>query len=333
MWRRQVFLAWMVLSFIGMAGCRPSVGAPTGVPPTGLPQPTASAWPTSAPTPTQPPAPEGVLLALEPVPAPLEEAAWQALTALGEAAGLAVTRAPSVEALPPGTRLVWVFPAAQGAAVAQALPEQRVFIWGPLPADAPPNLYALDGSAYTPQRLAFAAGYLAALATPDYRVGALLVADEGVEARTQALVHGMAYYCGLCRPAFPPFGRYPVWAALPPDRPEEAWRQAADALAQEHGVTLVYVEAEAIGRRLQEAGEATEGWHFLGMGYNPGVPAPGHLMAGPDLREGLLRLWEQAQQGGAPSLRVPFVVQGLSPGKTRWAQETLERLWQGEILP
>ncbi len=55
---------------------------------------------------------------------------------------------------------------------------------------------------------------------------------------------------------------------------------------------------------------------------------------GVDWSEGLQTLWEEAiRQGKTRSVVPPFVVYGMSPGRLRWAEETLTALWQGAISP
>ena len=71
------------------------------------------------------------------------------------------------------------------------------------------TVLAADGVRY--DQLGFALGYLAAMVTPEYRLGALAL-EPSAESLSLArgFVAGGTYYCGLCRPVHPPYEGYPV---------------------------------------------------------------------------------------------------------------------------
>ncbi len=272
------FLLW--LGGWGLLACaRPASTVPPETPaPRRTTAPTVTmAAPTRTPTAT--PEPVGVVLAPEGADPEMRQAAMQALRPLAAAQGWTVAEVNAVERIPAGVRLVLALPPTDGAVVAQALGETPVVVLAALPEAAPPNLFSLDGARYTSDRLAFAAGYLAALQASDYRVGALFRQGEDLETQVNAFGHGMQYFCGLCRPAFPPFEAYPVWATLPPEAETALWAQAAETLVQEHGADLVYVASWSAASALAET-EAAAGVHFLGVGPNPPHPQVGHVLAG-----------------------------------------------------
>lgn len=333
---RRGWFGWGLLLLGGwlLAACGSRGTAPT---PVAVSAPTITAAPTwtlgPTLTPTAAPTPVGVVLAPETADPLWRRAAMEAVRALAAAQGWEVAEVGFVEQVPAGARLVLALPPTNGLALAQARPKVPVVMLDPLPADAPPNLFSLDLSPYTAERLAFAAGYLAALHAPDYRVGALFLQGDDLEKRVDAFMHGMTYYCGLCRPAFPPFEIYPVWATLPPEAEPDLWQRAAQTLAREHGVNLVYVEPWPVAQALQGT-EDPLGWHFLGVGPNPSSPGQGNLAAGVDWIGGLQDLWVRGvQRGEVSSVIPPFVVRGTTPGRRYWAQETLQRLWAGQIVP
>jgi len=83
-----------------------------------------------------------------------------------------------------------------------------------LQATANLSLLAPDGIRY--DQLGFALGYLAAMVTPEYRLGALaLEASAEHLALARGFVAGGTYYCGLCRPVHPPYEAYPVLFQAP----------------------------------------------------------------------------------------------------------------------
>ncbi|HEY58761.1 MAG TPA: hypothetical protein G4O04_09560 [Anaerolineae bacterium] len=333
--RIRGWMGWLLpVGGLLLVACGGGRTAPT---PTVLASATATVVPTPIPlptrTPTATPAPVGVVLAPEGAAPLWRQAAMGAIRALAATQGWKVAEVGVLEQVPTGARLVLALPPTNGLAVAQAWPGMPVVVLEPLPENAPPNLFSLDMSPYTPERLAFAAGYLAALHAPDYRVGALFLQGDDLEKRVEAFIRGVTYYCGLCRPAFPPHKSYPVWARLPPEAEPGLWQSAGQALAQEHGVNLVYVESWPAAQALLGA-EAPQSWHILGVGPNPSSPGEGHLAAGVDWVGSLQALWEQGvQQGKVSSLVPPFVVQGTTPGHRHWAQQVLQCLWEGRISP
>ncbi len=334
MWNKAQRLGWIIV--LALAACIPLGKAAPPTPTVEALSPSATPIPQVSPgwTPTPPPAPAGVFLAPEGADPALTVAARQALDALAVAQGWTVATVSAVDQIPPGAQLVMAIPPAQASAVAQAWPQVPVVTLGVLPDTPPPNLFALDLSPYTPDRLAFAAGYLAALTAPDFRVGAVFLADEATETAIAAFTQGVAYYCGLCRPAFPPFVTYPVWATLPATADADTWLSTAETLAQQYAANRIYLAWPDAGAARGHTGAETT-WQALTLGYAPPPEgATGDLWGGVDLQAGLRTLWEQGiQQGQTRSVVPPFVLQGFSPGRARWATATLAKLWTGAIAP
>jgi hypothetical protein len=103
------------------------------------------------------------------------------------------------------------------------------------------NLSAIGADGGRPDRHGFIAGAIAAMLTPEWRVGVISVADtpEGIAAR-QGFINGGIYFCGLCRPAYPPFYEYPIYVELPAAAQSADWQAAADFLIDRF-VQTVYV--------------------------------------------------------------------------------------------
>jgi len=70
----------------------------------------------------------------------------------------------------------------------------------------------------------FIAGYIAAMITTDWRVGALAIQNfEGSTSAREGFVQGARYFCGLCNPKYAPTGvnyLYPKFIDLPEDATE-----------------------------------------------------------------------------------------------------------------
>lgn len=86
----------------------------------------------------------------------------------------------------------------------------------------------------------FVGGYLAAMVTPEWRVGAIGVkGDEAAEQARRAFTLGVRYFCGLCLPDYPPY-EYPLIVELDPDTSSSVWQVSADVLIKK-GVETFYI--------------------------------------------------------------------------------------------
>ncbi|MDK2979673.1 MAG: hypothetical protein PWQ55_20 [Chloroflexota bacterium] len=94
---------------------------------------------------------------------------------------------------------------------------------------------------------AFLAGYVAAITAPNFRVGALLAAED-VTMNT-AFKNGVNYYCGICSSAITPLNAYPVVSEQPAASAPETWQAAFEQINQSK-VNVVYVAREAISPQL-----------------------------------------------------------------------------------
>ena len=96
-----------------------------------------------------------------------------------------------------------------------------------------------------PDQQGFIAGVIAAMLSNDWRVGVISLSDtvEGHAART-GFLNGVVYFCGLCRPAHPPFYEYPLVYELPSTATSAEWQEAANYMV-DHDVLAVYVFPQA----------------------------------------------------------------------------------------
>lgn len=89
---------------------------------------------------------------------------------------------------------------------------------------------------------AFMAGYLAALLAPNFRVGALLTAENPTA--SQAFVNGVNYYCGLCASLLYPLNKYPFISTQPAASPAAVWQAGFDAI-NVNKINVLYLTKEA----------------------------------------------------------------------------------------
>ena len=103
------------------------------------------------------------------------------------------------------------------------------------------NLTVIDDRGTSPDKAGFLAGYLAAVATPEWRVGVISSSDTSAGvAQRDGFLNGAVFFCGLCRQTFPPFNTYPMFAEAPANASSSDWLTVADTLI-DNAVQTVYV--------------------------------------------------------------------------------------------
>lgn len=237
------YLYWFLLILIALAGC--SVGSETT--PEILDTPTAS--PTALPTSTSTPLPPvGVFLTPEgSSPQMVDELGsiiggyikdeglrYQVLPNLAES-DFQNEKIALVVAIPPFPEL---------NALVESAPETKFLAIGFNELSAGENLSTLGsgGSDYDIQ--GFIAGYMAAMITDDWRVGALSIQDDpNALAARDGFRTGVKYYCGLCNPKYAPIGDnylYPKYIELSTDATNAEVSVNIDILV-DHYVNTFYI--------------------------------------------------------------------------------------------
>lgn len=233
-----------------------------------------------SPTPTLPPTatqlPSLLVLLAPPEADPLIAGELQpALSDLAAQMGLRFQARPSVAAVElEQIKVLVALPPNPGLAeLVAAAPQTQFLAIGFSGLEAMNNLSVVGALEERPDRLAFLAGYTAAVATADWRVAVISEAETvpGQVAR-QAFTNGVTYYCGLCRPPYPPFpaGGYPLSVELAPTASPADW-QAALTYLSSWQVGAVYVQPSLADQRFLDA-VAQAGFNFILSG-----PAPAGL--------------------------------------------------------
>ena len=139
-------------------------------------------------------------------------------------------------------RLVVALPPDPGlAALASAAPDTQFLAVGIPGLQPAANLSVVGGQGPRPDQQGFMAGYIAAMLTPDWRVGAITISDspEGRAARS-GFLNGAVFFCGLCNQSYPPFYDYPRYVELPTSASPAEWQAAANHMI-DYFVETVYV--------------------------------------------------------------------------------------------
>jgi hypothetical protein len=239
-----VLLILLLAVSLLLAACEAVIPTPTSTPtPADTATPTASPTPEPTATPTSLP-PLAVLLAA-PGADPAQISTYQtALSEIVSAAGLRWQVRQRLEAadLGPELRLIVALPPDPGlAALAAAAPQAQFLAVGIPGLAASANLSIVGAQGPRPDQQGFIAGVVAAMLTPDWRVGVISIADtvEGRSARS-GFINGVIYFCGLCRQAYPPFYDYPLYVELPATASSAEWQAAANFMI-DHLVQTVYI--------------------------------------------------------------------------------------------
>jgi len=174
----------------------------------------------------------------------LAEQISNTLAELSETEGLNFEQRPSFSPEEPTAeiKLLAAIPPDPGLyALAQSSPATQ-FLGIAIPAlEAAPNLTVIDDQGTSPDKAGFLAGYLAAVATNEWRVGVISSSDNNAGvAQRDGFLNGAVFFCGLCRQTFPPFNTYPMFAEAPENSNPSEWLALADILVN-NAVQTVYI--------------------------------------------------------------------------------------------
>ena len=337
---RFLILFWLSFLVIFLWGCKtvsptsqpvitPSVQAPATLPIEPIETPVLT------PTETQP-SPLAVLLAPDGSDLAQAEVLRSGLAEAITQAGLRWEVRTGLDPLEPGLRLIIAIPPDPGVAnLASAAPQVQFLAVG-IPGLQPTANLSLIGGDNRYDQQGFMAGVIAAMLTPDWRAGAISLADTAAgKAARNGFMNGAVYFCGLCQAYHGPIFDYPLYVEIPSGASQAEWQAAVDALIGK-AVQTVYVFPGAGEPGMLEA-LAGAGIKIISNGTPPenlrshwvasldGEPIPLILRHLPDLLEG---------KGFAESM--PVVMREVnpdlfSPGRQALAEKIRNDLLSGAI--
>jgi hypothetical protein len=228
---------------------------PAKTPPADLTATAIALTPTAIPVTPTPLPPLAILIIPDGADQVLADELEQEMKSLAEAGKMRFQVRPSLSTteLSKDIRIVAGLPPDPGmAALAQAAPDTQFVGVGIEGLTAGDNLSAIHARAYDGENLAFIAGYIAGVMTPDWRAGILLPADQvNATLLLQAFSNGLHFWCGLCQPLYAPFVVYPQSAQISNPADPVATLSTVDTLTN-LGVTTVYVPSEVTTTALLE---------------------------------------------------------------------------------
>ena len=235
-----------------------------------------------------------------------------------------------VVALPPNPNL---------AELVAAAPETQFLAVDIAGLEAAPNLTTLGAGGERLDQQGFIAGVIAAMLSDDWRVGAISLSDtvDGRSALT-GFLNGVVYFCGLCRPAHPPFYEYPLYIELPSTATSADWQEAANYMV-DHYAQTVYVYPSA-GDEGMLSVLATAKANIISSGDPPEAAQSSWVVSLttdslPLIKSEVAGLLNGSQAGGQ-TLTVPIEFTQINPllftpGKQMLAEQILSDLQAGYI--
>ncbi len=337
--KRPINVLIIILALF-VAGCGVNVPAAATLEPVEYP---TVAPATDIPVPTEIPPANRVLLATG---SQLAEADTQTISvmaqSLSEQSGLIFESIPALtpEALTPDVKIVIALPPDPGIAdLASRFPDIRFISVGISAIQPSNNLFAVGNEGAHPEWVGFTAGYVAAILTNEWRVGALTQAgsNEGLLAG-DAFRNGAMFFCGLCNPTFPPFTDYPIYVDMPIAASQPEWQQIADAFIIS-GVKTAYIYPTVADSNLMIY-LAQGGMRLIGGETPPDALRPAWIATiQMDYSNGLQKVWGDAVSG-LPGRTVPTGISltdvdtnALTEGKMRLVYEVIAALMAGGISP
>ena len=228
---------------------------------------TPSATPAQTPTQT-PPTPLAVLLAPDGSNSAMAESLYASLKELIAQAGWRWELQTELAPQAPGLKLVMALPPDPGIAeLASQAPQVQFVTLGMQDISPMANLSPIQGETRFDQQ-GFLAGAIAAMITPDWRVGVVSTGDTAAgKAARNGFLNGAVYFCGLCLAYHGPIFDYPLYVEMPSNAGQADWQAAVDALVSQ-AVKTVYVSPEVDQPDLLNA-LAQAGLNIIGSGTPP----------------------------------------------------------------
>lgn len=309
---------------------------------TSSPQPTLTSTPTVTPLP-----PVGVLLAPPEADTRLVKALQTRMSAWMREEGLRFQTLPALElddfALDTYQYVVAVPPVDNLGTLVQGAPSTNFLAIGFEGFAPASNLTTIGGNGLRLEIQAFLAGYIAAMITPDYRVGMIGVADSpDYNTLQKAFTNGALFFCaapmGSCAPNYAPFYEYPLFTGLNSGGTAAEWRSVAQYLINLEVDTMYIMPGAGDDAMLRHLAES--GVNMIG-GRTPPQDVMNHWVV--TLAFSPLQVlddyWPDFVQGNTGlDIDIPVSLEDvnsalLSEGKQRLVQEMLDEIYAGLIDP
>ncbi len=232
---------------------------------------------------------------------------------------------------------VFLPPVPEFKSLADSNPETQFIVVGSDSHEPTTNISIVSPDGLRPDRQGFLAGYVAALvSSPNWRVASIADAGPSGTAAANGFSSGVPFYCGLCRPAYPPFSLYPVGFTLEPGSEQDDIEGILSDLALD-GIEIVYVFGFDPDEGILET-LAAAGLRIISDRAPTDALAPNWIVTiRPDLATALSEVIPSALAGEGGlivdlELELSHTAEAiLTPGKQREVDEILQDLNAGYI--
>ncbi len=335
---RVKHLLFTILIIVFLSACGGN-STETVAPPTAVPTNTPLPTPTMIPTPSTP---LTILLMPADMDKTLSDLYQKTVYDLAQGSGFRFqvrnTLLPA-DLADPTLKVVFVLPPDPGIVSIAATAPNVQFLAINIPGLTPGgNLSVLAGDSQV-ELPAFIAGYVSAMISDEYHIG-MVIPKDNVEGQRafNAFSNGKAYYCGLCRTFYLTETVYPTYIEIPADEAPARYGGYANVLINDRDVYALYIYPSlADADFLSYIG--TQGVFLIGTSMPEPRPGGWVMTIRPDTIKAIQLAWPNliAGQGGI-NVQSPLGIADvdtsiLTPGKLRLAQETLDALLAGRILP
>jgi hypothetical protein len=200
------------------------------------------------------------------------------------------------------------------------------------------NLTVISDQESSADKVGFLAGYLAAVVTPEWRVGVISSdSNDGVLQR-QGFINGAVFFCGLCRQTYPPYNTYPMFGEAPANSSPSESLAIADTLI-DGAVQTVYVPP-GVGDETLFAHLADAGINLIGtIPPPPGTEERWLASITTDPSAVIRDAWPEIMAGqGGMSLMTPLIITEINfnlftPGRQQLVEKMLSDFNAGFIDP
>jgi hypothetical protein len=233
-----------------------------------------------------------------------------------------------------GVRLVIVLPPDPGILnLAAANPQAQFLAFGIPSLEAAGNLSVIGSKGERPDQQGFLAGYLAAVITSDWRAGVISRADL-IESRAARLGfdNGVTFFCGLCRPAYPPFVQYPQFVELTAGAGQAEAQTAVDAMIG-NAVKTVYL-APGVGDELLIQSLAQAGVTLISSGTPPAqIQSNWAAVIRVDELSALRQIWRRLLNGeGGIQMSAPLMLSDVNRNLFSMGRQLLVEKMLADLL-
>ncbi len=340
---KKQFILLLLITALIITGCggaeEPESVEP--VPPTLAPTETAVPEVVLTPTPAIP-------LALLVLPADMDQEtsdAYQALVYnLAQSSGMRfqVRNTLTVEDLEPSLRVVIVLPPDPGLMTLAPAAPQAQFLSVNIPDMVAGGNLSVVADTNRPDIVAFISGYISAMITEDYRVGAMLTSDAQGEMDKIAYTNGKEYYCGTCEAfIYPAWCRtapcYPQFIQVPVDEDPITYNAYSDFLIIQREVETMFADSLFTTPELLTY-LSSNGILLIGEASPTKKYGNWVVTIQPDPFQAIESAWPQLVAGvggitvAAPLILTDINAEHLDAGKQANAEVVLEQLQTGQIL-